>query len=134
MSERTKRISERAWIRQVLARYEELERLRPVKYLPEAPPDWVCKVMSPLVGVSHPKLNRNPQRKWTSRDLGYFLGRQAALERVIWGEVPLGKTVEQDAKEFSAAHEKIVTLSKEEQAGLTVGMRSVARAFQGFPG
>lgn len=36
------------------------------------------------------------QKKWTARDLGRFLGRQCAVERLIWDEVPLSPRVKEE--------------------------------------
>jgi hypothetical protein len=39
-------------------------------------------------------------KKWTARDLGQFLGRQSALERLVWDEVPLSARVEEEKERW----------------------------------
>lgn len=109
---RVKQLNERAWVWQVMERLEEIEKLRPMGSLQaDEPPDWVYQVVKPIVGMSHPKLTRNSLRKWTARDLGYFLGRQSSLDDVLCGEVPLSELIVEEAVTYSVAHEKALGLS-----------------------
>jgi hypothetical protein len=112
MTQRAKPLSERAWIPQVVEKYEELEKLQQINCLPsEEPPDWVYGAAMPILGVLHPKLLRKSFRKWTVRDLGYFLGRQSALDNVMWGEVPLSEELVREAVESLATHETVLRMA-----------------------
>lgn len=109
--------SESAWVKKILAKYETVENLQPhshelEKAIDESPP-WVKKLWKVILNVSHPGLNVQGAKNWTTKDLGQFLGRQCALEGVIWNEVPLSPRVEREKKKWlehqaevlKAAHE-----------------------------
>jgi len=90
-------VSERTWVGQILAKYEAIEKLQPKSFdldlMVEEWPDWVVKLFPILFGVSHPGLKVKKAKKWTAKDLGQFLGRQNALEGLVWDEVPLSPRV-----------------------------------------
>ena len=91
-------INERTWLRQVFTQYDAIEKRQPKTFhsIGEDWPDWVVKLWPILFGMSHPGLKVKSAGKWTARDLGQFLGRQSALERLVWDEVPLSSRVEQE--------------------------------------
>jgi hypothetical protein len=94
--------NERKWVAQVLSGYDAIEKLQPKSFdsMVNAWPDWVVKLWVVLFGVSHPGLNVRNHKKWTARDLGRFLGRQNALARLAWGEVPLSPRVEEESERW----------------------------------
>jgi hypothetical protein len=71
-----------------------------------------------LVAVSHPGLNVKLIKKWTLKDLGHFLGRQSALEGVVWDEVPLSRRVEQEKQRWIDFQTSKVKSNPELMAGL----------------
>jgi len=77
-------LGERAWVKQILAQYDKVEERRPklVQGVGDDWPDWVWPLWGMLMGMSHPGLNVKNAKRWTARDLGKFLGRQNALERL----------------------------------------------------
>jgi hypothetical protein len=86
-----KPVSQRKWILRVMNHYGAVEQLRGDsindKRFSELP-EWVVNLLGILMGVSHPGLKvRNT--KWKTKDLGKFIGRQYAIERLMFGEVPL---------------------------------------------
>lgn len=105
MAHRQKPLNERAWVRQVMTEHEAIMQHQPFGALQiEELPAWVCRGLIPLMSISHPKLMRIPLRKWTARNLGYFLGRQSALDSTMRGEVPLSQEVWQETEKALEAH------------------------------
>jgi hypothetical protein len=98
-------VNERTWVRQVFDRYEAIEKRRPASFDAQAKawPDWVFKLWHVLLKVSHPGLELKPLKTWTAKRLGQFLGRQSALERLMWDEVPLSPTAQQEKEQWMAA-------------------------------
>jgi hypothetical protein len=94
----TKSVSEKNWIGQVLAKYDAIEERQPKSFnLAVAEwPDWVFSLWLILFGISHPGLKVKRVKKWTAKDLGQFLGRQSALEGLLWDEIPLSPRVKQE--------------------------------------
>jgi len=90
---------QRQWIRETLDRWEDVEKLRPDMFLgaDDEWPEWVANLFGLLVGVSHPGLKVKNVQKWKAKDLGRLLGRQYALEQLVFGEVPLSPTVAKEA-------------------------------------
>ena len=95
-------IKDRKWVAEVLSEYDAIEKLQPrsIDSMVNAWPDWVVKLWVILFGVSHPGLNVKNHKKWTAKDLGQFLGRQNALARLAWGEVPLSPRVEEESERW----------------------------------
>lgn len=93
-----RQVNERTWVRQVLAGYDAIEKRQPkiFNYAMAEYPDWVNNLWPILLGVSHPGLKLKSVKKWTARDLGQLLGRQCALEGILWDEVPLSPRVKQE--------------------------------------
>jgi hypothetical protein len=58
-----------------------------------------------------PGLQMKRAKQWTAKDLGIFLGRQNAIEAVMWGEVPLSSKVQQEGVECLASLDKVFGLS-----------------------
>ena len=133
-----KRLYERAWVKQTFDRYGKIEELQPVRFdLAGEPPDWVWKVRATFFGIGYPGLNRKPLRKWTARDLGYYCGRQSALDSVIWNEVPLSQTVLLEAERCIASMAKMNELNpnpKWPEVGrqMTAGMKKWRIIFKRF--
>jgi hypothetical protein len=95
-----RQVSERIWVRQILTKYDAIEQRQSLAGSIDSTmaewPDWVCNLWPILFGISHPGLNFRRLKKWTAKDLGQFLGRQSALEGMIWDEVPLSPRVKQE--------------------------------------
>ena len=88
-------VSEKNWVKQVLKKYDAIEKRQPKAF--DFPvnewPQWVFNLWPILIGVSHPGLNVKRPKKWTAKELGQLLGRQSALEGLLWDEVPLSPRV-----------------------------------------
>lgn len=86
------------WVREVLAKYEGLEKFQPVPFNQEPEwPDWVSNLLAILLGISHPGLKIKSVRKWKAKDLGRLLGRQYAGMGLQHGQVPLSSKVIEEA-------------------------------------
>jgi len=92
--------SEGQWIKQTLDRYEAIEKQQPEFFdqVVDEWPEWVCKLWATFFRISHGGLNFRRVKKWRSKDLGRFLGRQYVLERHVWSEVPLSHRVQQESE------------------------------------
>jgi len=100
-------LNERRWIRSILDKYDDAEKLRPkLPGLDEEWPDWVNNLYHILMGASHPGLRIKQAKQWTAKDLGAFLGRQSALEALLWGEVPLSAQVQKETADAFVAMQK----------------------------
>jgi len=96
--------NQRRWIKSVIDKYEAIEKLQPQLFRATVDewPEWVCKLWHVLFRISHPGLNMKCVKNWTTKDLGRFLGRQSALEGVVWNEVPLSSRVTQEKEQWIA--------------------------------
>ncbi len=84
------KVNEKAWVQSVLTRLDAIEDQQPKFSKKDFDwPDWVFKVLIPLMKVTHPGLKLTNCRSWGAKDLGQFLGRQCAGESLLFGEVPL---------------------------------------------
>jgi hypothetical protein len=98
-------VREKAWVRQILEKYDAIEQRQPKTFdlgVSEWP-QWVFNLWPTLFCVSHPGLNFRSVKKWTARDLGQFLGRQSALEGLLWDEVPLSPRVIKEKERWIAS-------------------------------
>ena len=95
-------VKEQTWVREVLKEYGDIEaQPKSVDSIVEAWPDWVTNLWLSQFAIRRlPAISLNFKhiKKWTARDLGQFLGRQNALERLVWDEIPLSPRV-RDEKE-----------------------------------
>jgi hypothetical protein len=97
----TKIIGQRRWIREILLKFEELEKHQPIACEKEPEwPDWVHNILLMLMGISHPGSKFKNVKKWKAKDLGRFLGRQFAGEHLICGQVPLSAQVIHEGIKF----------------------------------
>jgi hypothetical protein len=93
---RKKTESQRQWMRRIVARFEEVEKLRPDLADFDEYAKWVQNLWLILMPVVHPKLHLKANKKLTVRQFGAFWGRQFALAAVQRGEVELSqKTLEE---------------------------------------
>jgi hypothetical protein len=70
-------VSEKKWIKQVLERYEAIEKCRPETFnlAVDEYPQWVHNLWPTLFGISHPGLKIKNVKKWTAVCFGWhFLG------------------------------------------------------------
>ena len=95
-------VREKIWVRQILEKYGAIEKRQPKTFdlIVAEWPQWVFNLWPTLFGVSHPGLNFRRVKKWTAKDLGQFLGRQSALEGLLWDEVPLSPRVEHEKQKW----------------------------------
>jgi hypothetical protein len=110
---RTELKGQRRWIREILLKFGELEKIQPKPFGDDPDlPDWVYNLLMMLTGISHPGSKLKNLKKWKARDLGRFLGRQYAGEHVIWGQVPLSPQTIRDGIRSVAADEKVLMQRK----------------------
>lgn len=95
-------VNEKFWVRQILEKYDAIEKRQPKTFdlLVNEYPQWVVNLWPVLLSVSHPGLKVKRVKKWTARDLGQFLGRQSALEGLLWDEIPLSPRVREETERW----------------------------------
>jgi hypothetical protein len=86
---------QRQWVREVLHKFDEVEKLQPklVRDMDADWPEWVRNLFGTLLGVSHPGLQVKNAKNWKANDLGKLLGRHYGLEHAMWGEVALNPKI-----------------------------------------
>ena len=95
-------VTEKTWVRQILEKYDAIEQRQPKTFdlAVSEWPRWVFNLWPTLFDISHPGLNFRSVKKWTAKDLGQFLGRQSALEGLLWDEVPLSPKVREEKERW----------------------------------
>jgi hypothetical protein len=95
-------VNEKFWVRQILEKYDAIEQRQPKTFnlLVNEYPQWVVNLWPILFAVSHPGLKVKRVKQWTARDLGQFLGRQSALEGLLWDEIPLSPRVREETERW----------------------------------
>lgn len=99
--------SQGRWVREILNKFAALTEFQPepMNHDPEWP-EWVDNLFLMLTGISHPGTKFKNLKKWKAKDLGRFLGRQFAGERLIGGQVPVSPQVIREGEKFAAWADK----------------------------
>jgi hypothetical protein len=96
---RHKAETQRQWMRRIINRFDEVEKLQPKFTDFAAYPKWVQNLWLILIPVAHPKLHLKANQTLSVRQFGSLWGRQYALTAVQRGEVELtAKTVEEKSR------------------------------------
>ena len=100
---------QRQWIREVLNKFEELEKSQPepLNRDPEWP-EWVFNLLVIISGVSYPGLKLKNLKKWKAKDLGRFLGRHYANGCLLINQVPLSSQVIHEREKGFAGLGKLI--------------------------
>lgn len=114
------------WIRKILNEFGELQEFQP-KPFNEDPewPEWVTNLWLIVLGISYPGVKLKRMKQWKAKDLGKFLGRQYAVEHVVWGEVPLSGQVIQEGQRFAAGAKE-----RAEQLQPNINWRQIQKEFE----
>ena len=132
-----KPVSEKKWVGQVIAKYDAIEKRQPKTFDlgVEEWPEWVFNLWPTLFGISHPGLKVKRAKEWTAKDLGQFLGRQSALEGLLWDEVPLSTRVKEEKERWLNSQVDKIRSSPKLAVALTkdvVGLQKWRPVFKNF--
>lgn len=132
-----RQVREKIWVRQILEKYDAIEQRQPKTFNLDVIewPRWVFNLWPTLFTISHPGLNFRRVKKWTAKDLGQFLGRQSALEGLLWDEVPLSPRVREEKKRWLDSQADKLRSSPKLAVALTkdvVGLQKWRPVFKNF--